>query len=148
MSKASRALFTTPLSNKHQRHEEFEESPSFEGSSFSESLSHSQPWRTQSVRKPEQNTLNATLAEELQGSQNKLFVVSRSFFFFFFLPAKSVCSFLLTSFVLVACYKLLKDERRINNDFHRRVHGSPSGEHLFCLSCGFVLHFFCFVVQC
>lgn len=25
-----------------------------------------------------------------------------------------------------ACYKLLKEERRINNDFHKRLHGSPS----------------------
>ncbi len=30
------------------------------------------------------------------------------------------------AFSVAACYKLLKDERRITNDYHRRVHGSPS----------------------
>lgn len=66
MKSASRALFTTPLKQGH-RHEEVEESPSVEGSSFSESLSHA-PWRTHSIRKHEHSAAaTASMAEELQG---------------------------------------------------------------------------------
>ncbi len=121
MSRASRALFTTPL--KQHRHEEVEESPSVENSSFSESLSHAS-WRTHQVRKHEPSAASAAaLAEELQGSHKNILLQSgakknaRQKFFFFLLSSETLSS---------ACYKLLKEERRINNDFHKRVHGSPS----------------------
>jgi hypothetical protein len=150
-----RALFSTPVtpvSNKNGFREE-EESPSFDGSSFSESLvGLSQNWRTR-VRMARQvdDVSSAGLVQELQGTGNRFdaeksgakrnrAVASLRFAFPVTEPVFlgcessldciSVFSALLTTLFSplcpLACYKLLKEERRINNDYHKRVHGSPS----------------------
>ncbi len=78
MSKTSRALFSTPVtpvSNKHGRRED-EESPSLDGSSFSESLgggSLSQSWRprTSAVRQRDEGPAVLALVDELQGEEGE-----------------------------------------------------------------------------